>query len=464
MSSPTLKASILALLLTGTLPQLGLTQTTSGPLQTPIEAQRRLSTAKFSTMLPIATVGASEGLLAELEKSIDPDVTAIVIESGSFTLSDLARAAAEKKLASITEKSSGNVSISAPLVIWKGAELKVGKDEYVLLDASGSSLILNAGTLSVTGAFLEGTASTDPENAFRPFILSVADGGAAVTGSTIQHLGFGSFPETSGLSFLGRGYSLSSASIHVSDNEITDLVSLSLIRSAKSVVTNNRLAAMRSSAIVMQSSANADVRDNTLVASGGHGIRITSQSQDITLLGNTVTGSKSHGIFVDDGSVLVSVSHNRVEKSGLSGVMLKQSGCSSVAGNIIDDNALSGIRAEASFGVRISDNTISKNRDGLTFEGQAGNSPTNILRNIFVRNVAGIRSDALGDLRIADNDFSRQWTRLFAGAIASSTGRYLASQDAVSNSDFLLKSDTSAASVQLASFSAFGLAACNSKV
>lgn len=464
MSSHILTASILAVLLTGGLPQVGLTQTKSGPLQTPIEAQRRLSTAKFSTMLPIATVGASEGLLAELEKSIAPGVTAIVIESGSFTLSDLARAAAEKKLVSIIEKSGDTVAISAPLVIWKGAELKISKDEYVVLKASGSSLILNAGTLSITGASLEGVASTDPENAFRPFILSVADGGVAVTGSTLRHLGFGSFPETSGLSFLGRGYSLSSASIHVSNNEIADLVSISLIRSAKSVVINNRISATSSSAIVLQSSVNADVRDNSLTTPGGHGIRITSQSQDINLQGNTVIGSKSHGIFVDDGSVLVSVSHNRVEKSGLSGVMLRQSGCSSVSGNVIDNNTLSGIRAEASFGVNISDNTISKNRVGLTFEGQAGNRPTEIRRNVFVRNMTGIRSDGHGDLRIAENDFSRQWTRLFAGAIASSTGRYLASRQAVSSSDFLLKGQASAASVQLASFSAFGVAACNSKV
>lgn len=464
MSSPILKASILALLLTGTLPQLALAQTKSGPLQTPIEAQRRLSTAKFSTMLPIATVGASEGLLAELEKKIAPEVTAIVIESGSFTLSDLVRAGAAKQLASIIKRGSGAVAISAPLVIWKGAELKIGKNEYVVLDGNGSSLILNAGTLSINGASFEGTASTDPENAFRPFILSVADGSTALTGSTIKHLGFGTFPETSGLSFLGRGYSLSSARIHVSDNEITDLVSVSLVRAAKSVVTNNRITATRSSAIVLQSTANADVSGNTLTTPGGHGIRITSQSQDINLRGNTVLGSKNHGIFVDDGSVLISVSRNRVKKSGLSGVMLRQSGCNSVAGNIIEDNTLSGIRAEASFGVSISDNTISKNKEGLTFEDQTGNSPTDIRHNVFMRNMTGIRSDGHGDLRIADNDFSKQWTRLFAGAIASSTGRYLASQDAVSNSDFLLKGEARAASVQMASFSAFGLAACNSKV
>ncbi len=75
-----------------------------------------------------------------------------------------------------------------------------------------------------------------------------------------------------------------------------------------------------------------------------------------------------------------------------------------------------------------------------------------------------IRSDGHGDLTIAGNDFSKQWTRLFAGAIASSTGRYLAFRDAGNNSDFVLTGEAKAANVQMASFSAFGLAECNSKI
>ena len=228
-------------------------------------------------------------------------------------------------------------------------------------------------------------------------------------------------------------------------------------------MTGNRLTGMRSSGIVLQSASNAKVKGNSLLSATGHGIRITSQSQKIDLQDNTIVNARSHGVFVDDGSVLVAMSRNRIEKNGLSGIVLKKSGCNAVSNNTLANNALSGIRLEASFGITIVGNSIVENRDGITLEGQTSSVATEVHDNLFSRNLAGIRSDAHGDLNIARNDFSKQWTRLFAGAIASSTGRYLASQDAGRNSEFVLKGEAKTASVQLASFSAFGLADCTSK-
>lgn len=463
MPRPAVRAALLSLCMAGVIPAICLAQSLDGSLSAPLEAQRRLSTAKFSTMVPIATIGAGEGLLAELEKNIGPDVTAIVIESGSYTLSDLVAAAADRGLGDIIRKSGNAYNVSAPLVVWRGAELKIGKGEHVVLDASHSSLILNAGKLSVIEATIEGSLPIETTNAFRPFILSVADGEAVFRGSAIRNLGFGTFPETSGLSFLGRGYSLASPNIEVSHNEIAGLVSVSFIRSANIVATGNHLSGMRSSGIVLQSASNVTVADNSILSATAHGIRITSQSQKIELNDNVILGSKSHGIFVDGGSVLVAMKGNRIEKSGLSGIVLKESGCSIVSSNTLAQNAQSGIRADGSFSVTISGNSILRNRDGVTLEDQTGDVSTDIHGNVFTRNITGIRSDAHGDLSIAKNDFSKQWTRLFAGAIASSTGRYLASQDAGRNSEFLLNGEAKAASVQLASFSAFGLAACTSK-
>lgn len=454
-----MRAALLSLCLASLLPMASFAQGIAGKLAAPLETQRRLSTAKFSTMMPIATIGAGEGLLAELERNIGPDVTAIVIESGSYTLSDLVASASDRVPDGLIGKSGNTVTIAAPLVVWKGAELRIGAGEHVVLDRSGYALILNAGALSVIDASIEGNAQT----AFRPFILTVADGEADFRGSVIRNLGFGKFAETSGLSFLGRGYALGSPDIEVSDNDISDLVSVSFIRSSNSTVTANRLTGMRSSGIVLQSASNAKVKGNSLLSAGGHGIRVTSQSQKIDLQDNTIVNAKRHGVFVDDGSVLVTVSGNRIEKSGLSGIVLKESGCNAVSDNTLANNALSGIRAQASFAVTIVGNSIAKNRDGITLEGQTGSVATEVHDNVFTRNLSGIRSDANGDLSIARNDFSQQWTRLFAGAIANSTGRYLAFQDSGRNSEFVLNGEAKAASVQLASSSAFGLAVCTPK-
>lgn len=461
MPRPALRAALLSLCMASFAPALCLAQNAGGNLAAPVEAQRRLSTAPFATLMPIATIGAGDGLLAELEKTIGPSVTAIVLESGSYTLSDLAAAAADKGLAAI-EKNGTDFSISAPLVVWKGAELKIGKGEHLVLDAARSSLILNAGSLSVIGASIEGSISTDTK-AYRPFILTVAGGEAVFEGSAIRNLGFSTFAETSGLSFLGRGYALVSSNIQVRNNDISNLISVSIIRSAKSSVTGNRLTAMRSSGIVLQSASNAAVKDNSLMSPGGHGIRITSQSQEIDLQDNMIHASKGHGIFVDDGSVLVAMRGNRIDKSGLSGIVLRQSGCSTVSGNTIANNALSGIRSETSFGVDIVDNTIARNREGITIGEQTGSVATNVRDNVFTRNIAGIRSDLHGDLILAENDFSGQWPRLFSGALSGSTGRYLASRDLGRVSEVRLTQKAKAASVQMASFSAFGLAACNPK-
>lgn len=463
MPRPAVRAALLSLCLASVLPLASFAQDAAGKLAAPLEAQRRLITAKFSTMVPIATIGAGEGLLAELEKNIGPDVTAIVIESGSYTLSDILASASKKGLGRLIGKSGSSVTIAAPLVVWKGAELRIGAGEHVVLDRSRSALILNAGTLSVIDATIEGSAFADAQTPFRPFLLTVVDGEAVFKGSVIHNLGFGTFAETSGLSFLGRGYSLGSPNIEVSDNDISDLVSVSFIRSSNSTVTGNRLTGMRSSGIVLQSASNAKVKGNSLLSATGHGIRITSQSQKIDLQDNTIVNARSHGVFVDDGSVLVAMSRNRIERNGLSGIVLKKSGCNAVSNNTLANNALSGIRSEASFGITIVGNSIVENRDGITLEGQTSSVATEVHDNLFSRNLAGIRSDAHGDLNIARNDFSKQWTRLFAGAIASSTGRYLASQDAGRNSEFVLKGEAKTASVQLASFSAFGLADCTSK-
>ncbi len=463
MCRASVRTALLALAVACVLPLASRAQSVSGHLAA-AEAQMRLSTAKFSTMLPIATIGAGDGLLMELEKSIAPDVTAIVIESGSYTLTDLVAATEEKGLKGGVTKSGTIFTVGAPLVVWKGAELRISEGEHVVLDESGFALILNAGSLSLINASVEGGTSSEQRTDFRPFVLTVADGEAVFKGSTIRNLGFGTFAETSGLAFLGRGYSMASADVEVSNNDITNLVSVSFIRSAKTKVSGNRLTQMRSSGIVLQSTSDTKVTDNALTSTTGHGIRISSQSQKIALLDNTIINSKAHGIFVDDGSVLVEINGNRIEKSGLSGIALRESGCSVVSRNKIASNAQSGVLSEASFSVAVNGNSFVKNRHGMTLERQSGSVPTDVRDNVFARNMIAIRSDGHGDLTIAGNDFSKQWTRLFAGAIASSTGRYLAFRDAGNNSDFVLTGEAKAANVQMASFSAFGLAECNSKI
>ncbi|WP_421424549.1 right-handed parallel beta-helix repeat-containing protein [Agrobacterium rosae] len=458
-----IEALVLSASLTVALPQQSLAIDAGSALPISAASQQRLSTAKFGTVIPIATVGASQGLFAELEKHINPDTTAIVIESGTFSLTELAAAAAGKKLEGILQNRGDAFQITAPLVIWKGAELRIGKGEQLLLDGTKSALIINAGTLVVTDASIDASASSQAGNRFRPFILTVAEGGATIKSSHISNLGFGSFAEASGLSFLGRGFSLSTPNIQITDNTISNLVSLSFIKANGSVIRDNRLTDMRSSGIVVQSASNVTVLHNSMASSKSHGIRVTSRSQQVKLQYNDVTSSQGHGIFVDDGSVLVNVRDNHVEKSELSGIVIKGSGCSTVSDNLTESNKLSGIRAEGNLSVEISRNSIRKNHDGISLEEQAG-AVTDIQDNVFSRNAIGIRSDGHGNLRLLANNFSAQWPRLFAGAMAGATGRYLDAHDARPNSEFIVHGEQKPAVVQLATFSAFGLAACNKMI
>ncbi len=462
------KALIVALVLSATLavalPQPSLATDAGSALPMPAASQQRLSAAKFGTVIPIATVGASQGLFAELEKHISPDITAIVIESGTFSLTELAAAAAGKRLEGTVQKQGQSFQITAPLVIWKGAELRIGKGEKLFLDGTKSALIINAGTLVVSEASVDARASSQAGNPFRPFILTVAEGGATIKDSHISNLGFGSFAEASGLSFLGRGFSLSTPNIRITNNTISGLVSLSFIKANGSVIRDNRLTEMLASNIVVQSASNVTVQHNSLTSSKGHGIRVTSRSQQVKVQDNDIMSSQGHGIFVDDGSVLVTVQGNRVEKSELSGIVIKGSGCSTVSDNLTASNKLSGIRAEESLSVEISGNYIRKNHDGISLEEQAGAMSTDIHGNVFSRNAIGIRSDGHGDLRLSANDFSAQWPRLFAGAMAGATGRYLGAHDARPDSEFIVNGEQRPATVQLATFSAFGLAACNKTI
>lgn len=464
MSRAMIRALVLSATFAAVMVQPSLALNAGSALPVPAASQQRLSTAKFGTVVPIATVGASQGLFAELEKYVDPNSKVIVIESGTFTLSELASTVAAKHLDPAIQKSGDVFQIMAPLVIWKGAELSVGKGEHLLLDGSKSALILNTGRLIVNEASIDASVASQVDSPFRPFILTVAEGSALFNDSAIRNLGFGSFAETSGLSFLGRGFSFSKPDIQVKNNTILGLVSISFIKANGSMLTDNKITDMRSSGVVVQSASDVTIANNIVTVSSGHGVRVTSRSQRVHLQHNDIVASKGHGIFVDAGSVLVAVRDNHIGESGLSGVVVKGSGCSVVSNNSVESSTFSGIRSEESFGVEISNNSVSRNNDGILLEKQAGAVSTTIHGNVFSRNSVGIRSDGHGDLRLSNNDFSMQWPRLFAGAISSETGRYLGAEEVGQNAEFIVMGEQRPLNVQLASFSAFGLAACNKSI
>lgn len=427
----------------------------SGRLEPTSGSQQRISKSAIGLLLPVLVATAGKGFLAEVSAHVPMTSQAIVVESGTLTLEELVALQPEMGLV----KQADGYRLHSPLIIWHGASLRIASGETLVLDGSQGAFIVNAGTLDINGASIRGLVS----GGYRPFILMASGASARLSNSSFSDLGFGAQPETSGLAFIGRGLPVAGDVVDVHANRFLHLNGVVLIKASDASIAKNRFEDSGSTALAMIASADIQIRDNVIIGSRGHGLKLSRGSSSLEITGNVLKDNAGHGIFVDAGTVLARIADNSVDSSGKSGIAVRGSACIEILGNLVKTSGASAVAITDSFAATVARNTLTGNRAGLSLQGQRGTAASLVSENHFRKNQVGIRADGRGDLKLAGNDFSEQWPRLFTGSIVDKTGRYLEAAQAGHTPPFTFNGDAEAATLDQARFSAFALSSCYSK-
>lgn len=255
---------------------------------------------------------------------------ALVVDSGVWRLPELVRAVGDAKVL------SGDHVLGLPLLIRPGAAVVIDNGAWLKLDRMRGAFILNLGELQVRDARLTAWEAATRKPArlrspsyFRPYVLGWGGSRTVIHHSLVEGLGF-SEHLSGGLGFARGPFGLKG---------------LEGNRAPEAWLTRNRI-----------------IDAWTALRISGGPVRVC---------GNVVDGSHAHGIQVEDSSGPVRVVGNHLHgvRNGNAISMTATSGAW-VAGNIIEDNAQSGLVLAASRGAWLVGNTARRNRsDGLRLQG-----------------------------------------------------------------------------------------------
>jgi poly(beta-D-mannuronate) C5 epimerase len=425
-------------------------------------SQMRLSRSRVD--LPLRRIGmmASDGFVDTVLKSQpDPEGSAIVIESGLFSLGDVVSELENRGLGDYLERTAGGFVAHRPIFVWSGAALSLGAGDVLKLDGGQGAFLINAGRLKIDGAAVEGIRS-EGDDGFRPFVLTTFGGTATISGSRFSALGSGSFPESSGVAFATRKFAMAEERSFVSGNLFQDVTGLSLVDAEGIDISANRFVGSGGIAISLKNARGLSIEGNAVVGTTqSHAIKISNGSRDIAVSDNVIVDNAGQGIFVNDGSISIAIAGNLVAANRSTGISLDTTACVRVANNAIIENKTRGVAVRASLKTVVEGNMIAGNQlAGLAVSGQYSDSPLRIARNRFVANRFGIAGDDVGAVSLAGNDFDRQFPRLASGDFAGEVGRLLAANAAAPDAVLRLDGSGPDSRAGMAAFSAFDLAGC----
>lgn len=255
---------------------------------------------------------------------------ALVVDSGVWRLPELVRAVADAKVL------SGDHVLGLPLLIRPGAAVVVDNGAWLKLDRARGAFILNLGELQVRDSRLTAwdTATRKPARLrgasdFRPYLLGWGGSRTVIHHSLVESLGF-SEHLSGGLGFARGPFGLKG---------------LEGNRAPEAWLTRNRIT---DAWIAMR-------------ISGG----------PVRVCGNVVEGTEAHGIQVEDSTGPVRVMDNHVSRvrSG-NAISITATSGAWIAGNVVEDNAQSGLVLAASRSAWLVGNTARRNRsDGIRIQG-----------------------------------------------------------------------------------------------
>jgi len=350
----------------------------------------------------------------------DPDMKALVLQTGHATLADLRRLLVENHLQAASDQ--GVLQLNVPLVIWSGATLQLAPGERIALNRANGAFLANFGHLDMDGAEIAGMGAANPVSpSYQPFVITADGGTVAVRNSSFAHLGFNSTLTFAGFSVMRGVLHMPDRQNVIQNSRFTDLVSLTTNGTADILIEGNQFRDMRGSALIIHRTLNATARGNLFTGKmPTNAIRLIEGSAHGIISGNIILGGKHAGILIGNGSTGAQVSHNVVWRRNGTGISVLRSDCSTLSGNYVVDNRQKGIEVRVSLDTTLEGNTVLSNRNaGIWIAGQTVGAQTYLSRNVLAANDSGIAGAEGESIHLDGNDFSNQFPQFLSGDLTA---------------------------------------------
>ncbi len=341
---------------------------------------------------------------------------ALVIMSGQARLSDVRALLASTRLQAARREQ--DLTLDVPLIIWKGAQLRLVPGETLLLNRTSGAFVLNLGHIEIQRATIAVTGEINPHSAaFIPFVATAGGGSVQADQARFLGLGFGHSPKFSGFSILRNALFPARYPTHIINSFFHDFVGIAVSGVADVVIQGNNFRNARGNAVSLKQSRRSRVVSNLFSGSmPTNAIRVENGSVDSIVTGNIILGGERAGIVVRHNSDRTQVMKNIVWKRQGGGIMLAQSDCGRIKDNLVLDNAQKGVEIRNSQDARVATNLIASNHSaGIWISAQTDTTQTYINGNTLISNGSGLAAATGGIVILEGNDFSSQFPRLLSG-------------------------------------------------
>lgn len=394
------------------------TPVTAGPMKV-IEGDVQAALTQLSIL-----AGGNGHLSLQLAQASATDV--IYLLSGVATLPEL-------EAAGYLQRAANGWRLSRPFVLWPGSALVLSKGELLELDTAAGAFILSFGDLRLAGAVVRGDAGKNARvPTFRPFLLVTGQGSFHAERSTFADLGFDGPVAFRGVSVLTGGLMKPASPPVVAGSRFQGVYSLSFEGADGMVLTRNRFFGAGAAAVSVKDGRNIVLAGNRISSTAsGAGIRLSGALEEVVIAGNVIAGGGRNGLQIDGKSLRLGLRGNVILDNAGSGISLGPATCVAVQGNVIARNGTAGLRLTRTGAARVAGNALLDNGSaGIEVEAQTGLGSVLLSDNVLRGNREGLRAAGLGEVRLAGNDLAQQTPRQFAGDFSPWLGPYLSAGDA----------------------------------
>lgn len=315
-------------------------------------------------------------------------------------------------------------TLTAPVVIWPGATLRLSPGERMGLARDAGAFILSMGALEVNGATIE---TTGPKNvytpSFVPFVTIAGSGSLIIKSAKLRGLGFGDTAKFKGLSVAGNLLQQTAGKVVIRDSLFDGLKTLTLASVTGADVSGNTFINAGDNTLSLVNAPKTKVKDNLFTGgSTTNAIRVGKGSSETHISRNIFVLGERIAMLITDGSDRVKVSKNLIWKRRGTGVKFLKTRCGLVKGNVFLDNAQKGIEVRKSNGTVVDSNLIAGHGSaGIWVSAQRPDARTLLRANVLIANESGVSAATGAEILLDGNNFARQLPRLLDGDIGRLT-------------------------------------------
>jgi poly(beta-D-mannuronate) C5 epimerase len=367
----------------------------------------------------IAQIYGAKDNLDVIEAQRSPTAEALVIHSGTATLSDIFRHLDRLGLQSAADSADGVIRV--PVVVWAEGGISFGPQDRVIFSREHGAFLANFGKFTANGAYFGTVGGASPTNPdFIPFVVNAGGASVELRNSIVDGLGFGSEGKFGGFSLVRNPLMVRQDTNLIANNTFNKVMGVTVSMADGIVLRNNRVQNTRGPSLVVTHSLEARILGNLISGNAPtNGIRLLQGSARGIIAGNVILRGDRSGIVVQNDSNNTIVRNNVIWRRGGGGITISKSRCGIVEKNLVMDNRQKGIEVRATPGVLVRNNMIFGNKSAaLWVSDQDKDVATVFESNDVVGNGSGFAT-AQGEVLVLNgNDLTKQFPRFVDGDLS----------------------------------------------